>query len=148
MSSSWPTWILDIHEQSLALDPWTIPLDYPGDYPMAIVPQLAELPLDRQCCVCGYIPREDDDVPTRLRYCSSCRSDHRYCDRFCQRGGWNEHKVKCKRTCSFCKTIGYTKLPKCPCKKRRYCNTQCQNLDWRAIHSRVCGLSIPMAQLD
>ena len=132
------------------------PLDYPSVpkeddvppsviYPLTVVPPLAKLPLDRQCCVCGYIPREDVVIPHLLRYCTSCRSDHRYCDRACQRGGWKEHKVLCKRTCSFCKTIGSAKLPKCPCKNKRYCNTQCQNLDWKAIHSRVCGLSIPMA---
>ena len=117
-----------------------MPLDYPSvpkeddvppsvDYPLTVVPPLAKLPLDRQCCVCGYIPREDVVIPHLLRYCTSCRSDHRYCDRACQRGGWKEHKVLCKRTCSFCKTIGSAKLPKCPCKNKRYCNTQCQNLD-------------------
>ena len=107
---------------------------------------LAELPLDRQCCACGRVPRTSEDKDP-LRYCTSCRSNHRYCNRDCQRRGWNEHKVVCKMTCSYCKTIGTAKLPKCPCNKRRYCDTQCQSLDW-AVHSKICSLGIPWAWID
>jgi hypothetical protein len=109
---------------------------------------LAELPLDRQCCVCGRVPRTCWDNMDPLQYCTSCRSNHRYCDEDCQRRGWNEHKGVCKMTCSCCKTIWSAKLPKCMCKKRRYCNRQCQILDWDARHSSECSPGIPWTLFD
>jgi hypothetical protein len=93
------------------------------------------------CCgVCGRDPKNSDNTHP-LRFCASCRNMHRYCDVACQLRAWNEHKIECRMTCSWCSQIGSSNLPKCECKLRRYCNTRCQELDWKARHKRTCTFS-------
>lgn len=94
-----------------------------------------------KCCgVCGRVPKYSDNTHP-LRFCASCRNMHRYCDRACQLRGWNEHKILCRMTCSYCSQIWSSNLPKCECELRRYCNTRCQELDWGAWHKRTCTFS-------
>ena len=109
----------------------------------AIKPLQVDFPMccGVKCCVvCGRVPNNSDNTH-RLRFCASCRNRHRYCDSACQLRGWNEHKNVCRMTCSWCSTIGSSNLPKCECEMRRYCNTRCQELDWKARHKRTCTFS-------
>jgi hypothetical protein len=84
--------------------------------------------------------------PNPNKACGSCNSRDRYCDKFCFRLDWKEHRVKCKQTCSWvgCTTEfgNRTTKYKCPCLNKRYCGPVCQKSDWKSGHKNDCEKSL------